>query len=54
MSYRIEIEPPARQEIRSLPGYMRAQAETLVDVLTDDPRPPRVKELPGLPGIYRL
>ena len=54
MSYRIEVEPPARQEIRALPGYVRAQAEALIDALADDPRPARAKELHGKPGIYRL
>jgi mRNA interferase RelE/StbE len=54
VSYRIEIEPAARQEIRALPGYVRAQAEALIDALADDPRPARAKELQGKPGIYRL
>jgi len=54
VSYRIEVEPPARQEIRALPGYVRAQAEALVDALAGDPRPARAKELQGKPGIYRL
>ena len=51
MSYRVEIEPPARQEIRSLPGYVRAPAEALIDALADDPRPARAKELQAKPGI---
>jgi len=54
VSYRIEVEPPARQEIRSLPGYVRAQAEALIDALAADPLPARAKELQGKPGIYRL
>lgn len=54
MSYRIEISPAARQEIRSLPAYVRAQALQLIDELVDDPRPTRSKELQGNENIYRI
>ena len=58
MSYRIELIPPARAEIRSLPGYVRLQAIELVTALGDEPRPPRARvlQLPasGTPEIRRI
>lgn len=54
MSYRIEITPPARKEIRGLSGYLRAQAMRLIRALQEEPRPPRAKELQNHPNIYRI
>ena len=54
MSYRIEVPPEVRKEIKSLPGYVRAQARQLVRALGDTPRPSRAKELRGKPNIYRI
>ncbi len=59
MSYRIELVPAARAEIRALPGYVRAQALELLAALGREPRPPRARLLPSsanLPGsdIYRI
>ena len=45
MSYQIEISPAARQEIRALPGHVRAQAVKLLDELAANPRPTRAKQL---------
>ncbi len=54
MSYRIELIPPARAEIRALVGYTRAQALELVAALGAEPRPPRAKELRSRPEILRI
>ena len=54
MSYRIEVSPEARKEIKALPGHVRAQARKLVGALAGHPRPPRAKELRGKPNIYRI
>jgi mRNA interferase RelE/StbE len=54
VSYRIELSPPAKREIRALPGYVRAQALQLLESLTQQPRPPKAKELRDKPGIYRV
>ena len=54
MSYRIEISPLARQEIRGLPAYVRAQALQLIDELGRNPRPARAKELQDRQNIYRI
>ena len=54
MSYRTKILESAQQEIKALPGYVRAHAYQLLDQLQHNPRPPRAKELRDKPGIYRI
>ena len=54
MSYRIEISHSARQEIRALPAYVRAQALRLIDELAGNPRPARAKELQERQYIFRI
>jgi mRNA interferase RelE/StbE len=52
--YRIEISPDARQEIKTLPGYVRSQARELIAELSRNPRPARARELRDKPNIYRV
>ena len=63
MSYRIELIPPARAEIRALPGHVRHQALELASDLGQEPRPPRAKRLDlppsgvapkARPDLYRI
>ncbi len=54
MSYRIELIPPARDEIRALPGAVREQALALVAALADEPRPARARKLERAPEIWRI
>jgi mRNA-degrading endonuclease RelE of RelBE toxin-antitoxin system len=54
VSYQIEITHEALAEVKALPGYIRAQAIALIDLLAATPRPPRAKELRDKPGIYRI
>lgn len=54
MSYRIEVSPAARREIRALPGYVRAQAVRLIDELGEDPRPGRARELRERENVYPI
>ena len=54
MNYRIKVSPEARKEIKSLPGYVRAQARQLIRALGNNPRPARAKELRDKPNIYRI
>ncbi len=53
MSYRIEITPAARREVRALPAYVRSQAVQLIDELGRNPKPARVwSSSPlGMPGF---
>jgi mRNA interferase RelE/StbE len=54
MRYRIEIRSVARDEIKRLPGAIRASVRQAIRSLADDPRPPGAKELRDLPGRYRI
>lgn len=45
VSYRIEITPSARQEIRDLPGNMRQRVVRLLEALGEEPRPQSSKEM---------
>jgi mRNA-degrading endonuclease RelE of RelBE toxin-antitoxin system len=54
VSYQLDIFNTAKDELRKLPGYVRAQAYQSIDELAHDPRPPATKELRDKPGIYRL
>ena len=54
MSYRIELIPPARAEIRNLSSSVRLQALELIAALGDEPRPPRAIELNSRPEIRRI
>ena len=54
MGYRVEISPEAQKEIRTLSGYVRSAALKMLRELSQDPRPPRSKELCDRPSIYRI
>ncbi len=54
MRYRVEVPPEVQSEIKGLPGHVRAQARQLVRALSENPRPPRAKELRDKPNIYRV
>jgi mRNA interferase RelE/StbE len=54
VSYQLEVPPPVQQEIKTLPGYVRAQARALIGTLVTNPYPAGAKELSGKPNIYRL
>ena len=54
MPYLVQISEVARREMRQLPGNVRQRIRRLVDSLANLPRPPRAKELRGLPGRYRI
>jgi mRNA interferase RelE/StbE len=54
VSYQLEFSPSARQEIRALPGHVRAQAIKLLDELAENPRPARAKQLRNHENIFRI
>jgi mRNA interferase RelE/StbE len=54
VSYRTDLTPPAKAEIRALPGTLRSQALKLIAALAEEPRPPRARELRGKPNIFRI
>ena len=54
MSYRTELTPPAKAEIRALPDSLRSQALKLIAALAKEARPPQARELRGKPNIYHI
>lgn len=54
MSYHVDLTPEARREVKALSGHLRAQALDAFEMLANDPRPDRSRELRGKPGIYRV
>ncbi len=54
MSYKIIFTRAIRRQIAKLPGHIKAIAKRRIAGLSDEPRPPRSKELEGRPGYYRL
>jgi len=54
VNYRIKLTPTAKKEIRDLPGYVRAQANQLIQGLAQDPLLARAKQLRDKPNFYRV
>jgi mRNA-degrading endonuclease RelE of RelBE toxin-antitoxin system len=54
VSYQIEVVIEARKEVSKLPGNIRAQARQQFLSLATNPRPPKMQELRGKPGYYRI
>ncbi len=54
MPYKIVFDKAIRKQIGKLPGYVKAIAKRQIAALSDNPRPPRSKELAGHPNYYRL
>lgn len=54
MAYEIVFDKAIRNQIRRLPGYVKAIAKQRIAMLSDDPRPPKSRELTGHPDYYRM
>ena len=54
MSYEIVFTKAVRNQIRRLPGNVKAVAKQKIAMLSDNPRPPKSRELSGYPGYYRI
>lgn len=54
MAYEIVLNKAIRKQISKLPGHIKAIAKQRIANLSDNPRPPRSKELTGHPNYYRL
>jgi mRNA-degrading endonuclease RelE of RelBE toxin-antitoxin system len=52
MSYKIIFDKAIRHQIQRLPG--KAVAKQQIALLSDNPRPPKSKELAGHPNYYRM
>ncbi len=54
MSYALTIKPTAQRQIRQLDPPMVRRIIRKLQQLQQDPRPPGVRKLQGVPGGYRL
>jgi mRNA interferase RelE/StbE len=54
MMYKLVITREVSQQIRGLPGYIRAIAKQQIADLSKDPRPAQSKQLTGYPNHYRV
>jgi mRNA interferase RelE/StbE len=54
VSYRIDYSQQARQDLRNMPARFRNRVRSMIEALSNDPRPARSKELRDLTGLYRL
>ena len=54
MSYRVEIRPAARRQIKKLPREVQAKVLSRLTCLAEDPRPAGAEALQGYQELYRL
>lgn len=60
MTYEIRILPTAAREIRKLPPEAKRRVQAVVELLSEEPRPPAAKKLTARPewrvrtGDYRI
>lgn len=55
MSYQVNFNPDALDDLRRMPAQLRSRAAKLIDALETDPRPSRSKQLRDpLAHLYRL
>ncbi len=60
MTYRIEILPAAVREIRKLPPEAKRRVQAVIELLSENPRPPAATKLTARPewrvrtGDYRV
>ena len=52
--YTIEISNAAKREFRRLPTEIQTRMRTMINTMTDEPRPPGVRKLAYPSGTYRL
>ncbi len=54
MAYLLRYDRQFMRRLKALPGDVRSVARRQIKDLTDNPYPPRTKELDDHPGYYRL
>ncbi|GAA2968009.1 MULTISPECIES: type II toxin-antitoxin system RelE family toxin [Microbacterium] len=60
MTYRIEVLPAAVREIRKLPSEAKRRVQAVIELLSENPRPPAATKLTARPewrvrtGDYRV
>lgn len=54
MAYTVIVAAPAARDLRKLPEDARRRIGRRIDALAGDPRPHGVRQLKGLPELYRV
>ena len=54
MTYEIEVAPSAARQIRKLDASARRRIQAAIELLAQDPRPPRARKLVGGAGEWRV
>jgi mRNA interferase RelE/StbE len=52
LPYHVKIAPAARLQIRALPSKQQKMIIKLLETLAINPRPPGVKKIEGMIGLY--
>lgn len=54
MSYRVEVAPAARRELRKLDPHVRRRMQAAIELLAETPRPPAATQLVNSGGAWRV
>lgn len=54
MTYRLELRPAARRDLKRLPREMLARIDAHILALADNPRPTGAEKLKGATDTYRI
>ena len=54
MTYRVELTPRARRDLKSLPQQVQSRLQSHMDALAENPRPHGIKKLAGEDDTYRI
>jgi mRNA interferase RelE/StbE len=54
MRYTVRLAPQAMRQLRKLDATARRRIQAAIDLLADDPRPPKAKQLTGAIGAWRV
>ena len=54
MTYAVEVTPAAVRQLRKLDPPARRRVQAAIELLADDPRPPRARKLVGGAGEWRV
>jgi mRNA interferase RelE/StbE len=54
VTYAVEIAPAAVRQLRKLDATARRRVQAAIELLADDPRPPKARKLVGGAGEWRV
>ena len=54
MTYAVEVAPAAVRQLRKLDPRARRRVQAAIELLADDPRPPKARKLVGGAGEWRV